>query len=168
MRKTYTPCSGWADCDRGQRCVTAYLSPTAILDTLRAISRATPASSHLVFDYLDVDVFTADKSSARVRQLLRCLQHLGEPMRSGVDPNTLRQNLSAIGLQLIEDLGPEALQQRYFVGRADGLRAREHGHVAWVRSQTTRQGAVAPQPHAVSGAAPQTKGEAAAERTPGS
>jgi membrane protein len=34
---------------------------------------------------------------------------------------------------------------------------------AWV----TRQGAVIPQPHAVAGAAPQTKGEAAAERTPG-
>jgi membrane protein len=30
----------------------------------------------------------------------------------------------------------------------------------------TRQGAVTPQPHAVSGAAPQTKGEVAAERTP--
>jgi membrane protein len=34
---------------------------------------------------------------------------------------------------------------------------------AWV----TRQGVVIPQPHAVAGAAPQTKGEAAAERTPG-
>jgi membrane protein len=32
----------------------------------------------------------------------------------------------------------------------------------------TRQGAVTPKPHAVTGAAPQTKGEAAAERTPGS
>ena len=32
----------------------------------------------------------------------------------------------------------------------------------------TRQGAVAPKPHAVSGAAPQTKSAAAAERTPGS
>jgi membrane protein len=31
----------------------------------------------------------------------------------------------------------------------------------------TRRGAVAPQPHAMSGAAPQTKGEAAADRTPG-
>ena len=31
----------------------------------------------------------------------------------------------------------------------------------------TRQGAVVPQPHAVAGAVPQTKGEAAAERTPG-
>jgi membrane protein len=31
----------------------------------------------------------------------------------------------------------------------------------------TRQGAVSPQPHAMPGAAPQTKGEAAAERTPG-
>ena len=31
----------------------------------------------------------------------------------------------------------------------------------------TRQGAVSPQPHAVAGAAPQTKGEAAAERSPG-
>jgi membrane protein len=31
----------------------------------------------------------------------------------------------------------------------------------------TRQGAVSPQPHAMAGAAPQTKGEAAAERSPG-
>jgi membrane protein len=31
----------------------------------------------------------------------------------------------------------------------------------------TRQGAVSPQPHAMSGAAPQTKGEVAAERSPG-
>jgi O-methyltransferase involved in polyketide biosynthesis len=32
--------------------VAAYLSQTAILDTLQAISRATPAGSHLVFDQI--------------------------------------------------------------------------------------------------------------------
>ena len=63
-------------------------------------------------------------------------------MRSGVDPSTLRQALSAIGLQLLEDLGPDAIQQRYFEGRADGLRAREHSHVAWVRSQAAPAPAV--------------------------
>ena len=36
----------------------------------------------------------------------------------------------------------------------------------FTQAWATRQGAVAPQPHAISGAAPQTKGEAAAERTP--
>src|ERR671931_1932762 len=36
----------------------------------------------------------------------------------------------------------------------------------FTQAWATRQGGVAPQPHAVSGAAPQTKGEAAAERTP--
>jgi hypothetical protein len=34
----------------------------------------------------------------------------------------------------------------------------------FTQAWATRQGAVAPQPHAVAGAAPQTKGEAAAER----
>jgi membrane protein len=38
----------------------------------------------------------------------------------------------------------------------------------FTQAWATRQGAVAPQPHAVSGAAPQTKRDAAAERTPGS
>jgi membrane protein len=38
----------------------------------------------------------------------------------------------------------------------------------FTQAWATRQGGVAPQPHAVSGAAPQTKGEAAAERTRGS
>jgi membrane protein len=37
----------------------------------------------------------------------------------------------------------------------------------FTQAWTTRQGAVAPQPHAVSGAAPQTKGDAAAEPSPG-
>jgi membrane protein len=36
----------------------------------------------------------------------------------------------------------------------------------FTQAWATRQGAVAPKPHAISGAAPQTKGEAAAERTP--
>jgi membrane protein len=38
----------------------------------------------------------------------------------------------------------------------------------FTQAWATRRGGVAPQPHAVSGAAPQTKGEAAAERRPGS
>jgi membrane protein len=38
----------------------------------------------------------------------------------------------------------------------------------FTQAWATRHGAVAPQPHAVSGAAPQTKGEVAAERTSGS
>jgi membrane protein len=37
----------------------------------------------------------------------------------------------------------------------------------FTQAWATRQGAMAPQPHAVSGAAPQTKGDAAAERSPG-
>jgi membrane protein len=38
----------------------------------------------------------------------------------------------------------------------------------FTQAWATQHGGVAPRPHAVSGAAPQTKGEAAAERTPGS
>jgi membrane protein len=37
----------------------------------------------------------------------------------------------------------------------------------FTQAWATRQGGVAPQPHAVAGAAPQTKGDAATERTPG-
>jgi membrane protein len=37
----------------------------------------------------------------------------------------------------------------------------------FTQAWATRHGGVAPQPHAVAGAAPQTKGEATAERTPG-
>ena len=38
----------------------------------------------------------------------------------------------------------------------------------FTQAWATRHGGVAPQPHAVAGAAPQTKGEAAAERPSGS
>lgn len=113
--------------------VTSYLSHTAIQHTWQAISQGAPTGSQLVFDYLDADAFTADKSSARVRQMLESVRDVGEPMRAGLDPSTLDNALSASGLRLIEDLGPDEVQQRYFEGRTDGFRAGDHSHLVWAR-----------------------------------
>ena len=113
--------------------VTSYLSHTAIQHTWQAISQGASTGSQLVFDYLDADDFTADKSSARVRQMLQSVRDVSEHMRAGLDPSTLDRALSATGLRLIEDLGPDEIQHRYVEGRTDGFRAGDHSPLVWAR-----------------------------------
>jgi hypothetical protein len=46
----------------------------------------------------------------------------GEPFRLFLDPRALNRMLRAAGFHEIEDLGPSDIDERYFAGRADGLR----------------------------------------------
>ena len=108
--------------------VAMYLTRKALFDTLRSISRIAAHGSELVFDYFEPAAFAAQVSE-RVRLLLQRVRELGEPLRSGLDPTTLRQELSSLGLDLIEDLGPVEVQAR-FLDHSDGFSATECWHLA--------------------------------------
>ena len=108
--------------------VTMYLTREAVFSTLAAVSRAAAPGSELVFDYIDVAGF--DSGNPLLRLTMERTRALGEPIIFGFDRAALRDELSAAGLALIEDLGAAELASRYFDGRTDGLRARPHAHVA--------------------------------------
>jgi hypothetical protein len=56
------------------------------------------------------------------------VETLGEPLRSAFEPAALAADARALGLDRVEVENVEALNARYFTGRADGLRLRG-GHL---------------------------------------
>ncbi len=110
--------------------VTYYLTRDVVLETLHAIAGIAPAGSTIVFDYLDTDAFVPERAAARVRRMLDAVRLSGEPMKTGFDPSALGAELARIGWRRMENLSPTDIEQRYFLGRTDGLHAFEHVHIA--------------------------------------
>ena len=104
--------------------VTPYLTNEAIMGTLAFIASLNPESG-VAFDY-------AEKPSAEhagFRAMAERVAALGEPFRSLLDPAELTASLKKLGFRRIEDFNGEALNARYFQGRADGARLAGRGHM---------------------------------------
>lgn len=110
--------------------VSYYLQEEEVMATLRLIAQLAPEGSSLVFDYLDIGAYQAHKAAPRVVRMLGSVREIGEPMLSGFDVDHLPAELNGSGFKLIVQLGPYAIQQRWFMGRTDYLRACEHVHFA--------------------------------------
>jgi hypothetical protein len=57
----------------------------------------------------------------------------GEPKGSWLNPHTFPNEISAVGLDLIESLSPKQLWDRYFAGRSDVARPTSHQYYAYFR-----------------------------------
>jgi len=110
--------------------VTMYLTGDAIRATLRSLRGSAAAGSQLVFDYFDRAVLEPENQSPTRSRLFEVVRRVGEPMIFGFDPSALGAELAALGFRLLEDLGPEAQEARYFEGRTDGLRPSGSAHIA--------------------------------------
>lgn len=109
--------------------VTIYLSRDANLSTLRGIATSAAPGSEIVFTYIDQRVLDGRRSGA-LEKMRADVAALGEPWVSGFNPATLADELRALGLELVEDLGGLELSERYCAGRTDGLAPGMTGHVA--------------------------------------
>ena len=101
--------------------VTAYLTREANLRTLRSVASCGAPGSELVFDYGDQRAYDNppdDEASIRIRARLA---RVGEPWISGFYPARLADDLRAVGLELVENLSPDDLYQRYCAGSPDDL-----------------------------------------------
>lgn len=110
--------------------VTYYLTRSEVMGTLQSIARIAPPGSSIVFDYLDPGAYDPRLSSPRVRRMIEGVRELGEPMLSSFDPLSLGDELARIGVTLVDDLSPNDIHMRYFIGRTDHYRACEHVHFA--------------------------------------
>jgi methyltransferase (TIGR00027 family) len=112
--------------------VTIYLSRDANLTTLRGIATSAAAGSEIVFTYIDQRALEG-RRSAMLEKMRVSRAAQGEPWLSGFNPATLANELKALGLLLVEDLGGLELRERYCAGRKDGLLPGTSGHVARLR-----------------------------------
>ena len=105
--------------------VTPYLTREAITATLAFIASLKPGSG-VVFDYAQAP---GALHSAHFEAMAARVAALGEPFRSLLDPAELVRDLARLGFKRIENFGADALNARYFRGRADGLKLVGRGHL---------------------------------------
>lgn len=110
--------------------VTFYLPHEVALFTLQAIAGIARQGSQIVFDYMDADAFDPERASKRVRIMQEIASMVGEPMKTGFNPQELGDLLARLGLQLQENLGPSDIDVRYFQNRTDDYHAFDHVHFA--------------------------------------
>jgi methyltransferase (TIGR00027 family) len=108
--------------------VSMYLTRPAVTATLAFVA-GRPAGSGITFDYL-----IPPGSLPLIRRigfylLARRLAAAGEPWRTWFDPGELAGELKTLGFTRLEDLGSDALNARYFAGRANQIGGRSVGHV---------------------------------------
>ena len=102
--------------------VSMYLTPEAVMSTLRYVATTAAPGSGIVFDYA---VPPAAVSAARrllYRALMRRVAAGGEPWQSFFAPQALGGELATLGFRHIEDLGAAELNARFFRNRSDRLR----------------------------------------------
>lgn len=110
--------------------VSYYLTRDEVFATLRSLADVAPTGSMVIFDYLDTDAFDPEKVAPRVLAMQQGAQQVGEPMKSGFDPDGLAAELAGLGLHLQENLSPAYIEERYFTGRTDNYHAFEHFNFA--------------------------------------
>jgi methyltransferase (TIGR00027 family) len=113
--------------------VTAYLTREANLRTLRAIAACGAPGSELVFDYGDQRAYDVPPTDAAIIRARLRVARAGEPWISGFHPAELEEVLRAVGLELVENLSPQDLGERYCRAEQDGLRPSPSHHLARAR-----------------------------------
>jgi methyltransferase (TIGR00027 family) len=110
--------------------VSYYLEREDLFKVLRSLSETVAPGSQIAFDYMDLEAFDPDRATLHVQKLKDKVRFLGEPMKSGLDPEVLEKDLKGVGWELRQNLSPEDIEEMYFRGCADGLRTGKHIHLA--------------------------------------
>jgi O-methyltransferase involved in polyketide biosynthesis len=116
--------------------VTIYLTRETNLATLAGIAESSAAASEVVFTYIDQRALEEGGSDTMGRmRAARAAEN--EPWVSGFNPTTLADDVRALGLELVEDIGSSGLSERYLAERTDGLLLGGAGHIARARVVST-------------------------------
>lgn len=113
--------------------VVPYLTHDAVMAMLGFIATSMPRGSSIVFDYaLAPDLMTPEQR-AGFEKVADYVRAVCEPWKTFFAPRSLSVALKAWGFSEVEDLDHQALNQRYFAGRADGLQVGGAAHLMHAR-----------------------------------
>jgi methyltransferase (TIGR00027 family) len=107
---------------------TAYLTNDAVIKTLESIAAAAAPGSELVFDYIIPKELLGPEEESSAKVVYRYVARRGEPFKSGFDPQAFPKEIGAMGFEVLEQLTPNQIQDRYladaegFPRRAQNMR----------------------------------------------
>lgn len=114
--------------------VTPYLTRPAFDTTVQFIASMPPGSG-VVFDYAIERHLLSERQRMALDAMAARVAQVGEPFQLFFDPPALATDLARMGFGQVEDLDGNAINAKYFAGRADGLAVGGGGHLlmAWVK-----------------------------------
>ena len=112
--------------------VVMYLDAADVTETLRYVATS-PAPASVIFDYAQPPEAFPWLQRVFYRKVLDRLAQIGEPWKSFMQPEPLREQLLSLGFSSVEDLGGDDINDRYLANRNDGLKARSVGRIAIAR-----------------------------------
>ena len=108
--------------------VSMYLTRATVMATLAFVARG-PSGGGITFDYFIPPASMPFLKRMGFHLFARRVAAAGEPWRTWFDPDQLARELRGLGFTRLEDLDAEALNVRFFAGRADRLGGRGVGRV---------------------------------------
>jgi methyltransferase (TIGR00027 family) len=115
--------------------VVPYLTPEGFFGTLQYIA-AWPRKARVVFDYANAPSSLTGAARAAHEGLAARVAAAGEPFRNFLDTHVLHERLQAMGLQVIEDLGPKQIAGRFAPEQVPHVQ--EHGGHILTAATTNR------------------------------
>ena len=101
--------------------VTMYLERETVMAMFQTIA-SLPLGSGVAFDYGIDPKLLGVVERLVLGEFARRVAAVGEPWTTFFAPASLAAELRALGFDAIDDLGPAEINERYFRGRADGLK----------------------------------------------
>lgn len=114
--------------------VVTYLTREAIFATLASLRDVAAPGSRIVFDYpIVTDLLQSEEDRERAREVQRSTASVGETRRAKHVPAELAREVEELGWDVLEDVSPEVLFDRYFASRRDGLRPNPENRLMLLR-----------------------------------
>ncbi len=112
---------------------TMYLTNEAIFRTLESFARRLAPGSEITFDYRVPVECISPEDVENARLGWKAGADMGEPQFSFLNPLTLSDEVREVGFEVVENLSPQQLKERYFSQRNDPLEPMTHHHYIHLR-----------------------------------
>jgi methyltransferase (TIGR00027 family) len=114
--------------------VVTYLTREAIFATLGSLREVSAPGSRIVFDYpIAPHLLQTAEDRERAQEVQRSTASVGETRHAKHVPAELAREVGELGWDVLEDVSPEALFERYFAIRRDGLRPNPENRLMLLR-----------------------------------
>ena len=112
---------------------TMYLTREAVFRTLESFADSLAPGSEIVFDYRVPIEFVSPEDVESAQIGWKAAAEMGEPLYASLNPEILPEEVRAVGFEVVENLTPQQLAERYFSRRNDDLRPMTHHHYIHLR-----------------------------------
>jgi methyltransferase (TIGR00027 family) len=112
--------------------VVIYLTKSAVVETLQFVA-SLPLGSEIVLDYSVPPSQLPESQRSAHKSAAKRVAALGEPWITYLDPSAFAVELRQMGFGMLEDIGPQEANPRYFKNRSDGLQIGGSGRLLKAR-----------------------------------